>query len=160
MQHYQNMDNYIFYISLTSIKKAYINMIFLHITCYSIKQQHTKWPQSRTHKHRAPLGPFMAMNHFWFHLSPNHCGTKTHNKTRRCQSQDQNKISTLSRTVRNQSQKFPIFSPKILGLNHPANHDPKENLCQLMDFKLKIIQIGKFSTSWSLTKLPDFRTHA
>ena len=48
-------------------------------------------PQSRTHKNRAPLGPFTTMNHFWFHLSPNHCDTKTHNKTIRHQSQDKKK---------------------------------------------------------------------
>ena len=29
-----------------------------------------------------------------------------------------------------------------------------------MAFRLKIIQVGKFSTSWSLTKLPDIGTHA
>ena len=29
-----------------------------------------------------------------------------------------------------------------------------------MDFRLKIIQVGKFHTSWSLTKLQDFGTHA
>ena len=118
MRHYQNMD-----------KRAYINMIFSHTACYSIKQQHTKWPQSRTHKNKTPLDPFTAMNHFLFHSSLNHCDTKTNNNTRRHQSQDQNQISTQSKTVRNQSQKSPIFSPKILGLNHTADHGPKENLC-------------------------------
>ena len=106
MQHYQNMDNYIFYIQFTSIKRTYINMIFSHITCYSIKQQHIKWPKSQTHKNRAPLGPFTAMNHFWFHLSPNHYDTKTHNKTRRHQSRDQNQISDTVLDCPRQSQKL------------------------------------------------------
>ena len=103
--------------------------VFQATTCYLIKQQHAKWPQSRTHKIRAPLNPFTTINYFWFHLSPNHCDIKTHNKTRRHQSRDQNQISTQSGTVRNQSQKFPIFSSKILGLNYKASHSPKENLC-------------------------------
>ena len=88
MKHYQNMDNYIFYILFTSINRAYINLIFSHTACYSIKQQHTKWPQSRTHKNKSPLGPFTTMNHFWFHSSSNHCNIKTHNKTQGHQSRD------------------------------------------------------------------------
>ena len=129
MQHYQHMDNYIFYIQFTSIKRTYINMIFSHTIYYSIKQQHTKWSQSRTHKYRAPLSPFTTINHFWFPSSTNHCGTKTSNETRRHQSRDQNQTSTQSGTAQNQSQKFPIFSPKILGLNHMASYDPEKRPC-------------------------------
>ena len=34
-----------------------------------------------------------------------------------------------SGTARNQSKKFPIFSPKILGLNHATSYGSKEHLC-------------------------------
>ena len=99
------------------------------------------------------------MNHFWLHSSTNYYDTKTHNKTRRHQSRDQNQTSTQSGTGRNQSQKFPIFNPKILGLNHMAYHSPEDNLCHFLTFRLKIFKVEKFSTLWSLMKFQDFCTH-
>ena len=41
-----------------------------------------------------------------------------------------------------------------------AYHSPEDNLCHHMAFRLKIVKVGKFLTSWSLTKLIDFGTHA
>ena len=41
-----------------------------------------------------------------------------------------------------------------------AYHGPEDNLCHYMTFRLKIFKVGKFPTSWSLTKLKDFGTHA
>ena len=41
-----------------------------------------------------------------------------------------------------------------------AYHSPEDNLCHRMAFRLKIVHVGKFLTSWSLTKLTDFGTHA
>ena len=37
-----------------------------------------------------------------------------------------------------------------------AYHDPEDNLCHYMAFRIKIFKVGKFPTSWSLTKLQDF----
>ena len=129
-------------------------MIFTHNSILFIFPIiHTKWPKSRTHVKQGTSWPLHCS-------SPDYCDTKTHHKTRRHQSRDQNQNSTWSRTARNQSQKFPIFSPKILGLIHTAYHSPEDNLCHYMAFKLKIFKVGKFPTSGSLTKLQDFGTHA
>ena len=113
---------------------------------------HTKWPKSRTHIKQGTSWSLHGS-------SPNYSDTKTHHKTRRHQSQDQNQTSTQSGAAHNQSQKFSIFSPKILGLNHTAYHSPIDNLCHYMDFRLKIFQGGKFPISWNLMKLQDFGTH-
>ena len=128
-------------------------MIFTHNSrLFIFPTTHTKWPKSLTHiKHDTSWSLHFS--------SPNYCDTKTHHKTRRHQSQDQNQISTQYGTARNQSQKFPMFSPKILGLNHTAYHNAENNLGHYMAFRLKIFQVGKFSTSWSLTKLQDFGTN-
>ena len=93
------------------------------------------------------------MNHFWFYSSPNHCDTKTHKKNPKTSVLGSKPNPAQSWTTRNQSQKFSLFNPKILGLNHTAYHDRKYNLCHYMAFKLKIFQVGKFPISWSLTKL-------
>ena len=129
------------------ITQAHINMIFTHNNILFIFPTiHTKLTKSRTH---IKQGTSWSLHG----LSPNYCDTKTHHKTRRHQSRDQNQTSTQSGTARNQSQKIPILSPKILGLNYTVYHGPEDNLCQYMTFRLKIFKVGKVSTSRSLTKL-------
>ena len=128
-------------------------MIFTYnIILFIFPTIHTKWPKSRTHIKQGTSWSLHGS-------SPNYCDTKTYHKTQRHQSRDHNQTSTQFETARNQSQKFLIFGPKILGLNHMAYHGPKDNLCYYMTFRLKIFQVGKFPTSWSLTKLQDFGTH-
>ena len=52
-----------------------------------------------------------------------------------------------------QSQKF---GTEIFGLSRPLRKTPSH----YMAFRLKIFQVGKFPTSWSLTKPLDLSTHA
>ena len=125
-------------------------MIFTHNSILFIFPTiHTKWPKSQTHIKQGTSWSLHSS-------SPNYCDTKTRHKTRRHQCQDQNQTSTQSGIARNQSQKFPIFSPKILGLNHIAYHSPEDNLCHYMASRLKVFQVGKFPTTWNLTKTPRF----
>ena len=90
--------------------------------------------------------------------SPNYCDTKTHHKTRRHLSRDQNQTSTQSETARQLVPKISNIQSQILGLNHMAYHNPEDNICHYMAFRLKIFQVGKFPTSESLTKLQDIGT--
>ena len=59
--------------------------------------------------------------------------------------------SIQSGTARNPVPKFPIFSPKILGLNHTAYFGPENNLCH--DF---LFQVGKIPYLVEFDETPRF----
>ena len=80
---------------------------------------------SWTHKNKAPFGPFTTMNQFWFHSSPNHCDSKTLNKTRRHRSQDQNKNLNIVWDCPELIPKFSIFCPKNLGTKTHVQFRPR-----------------------------------
>ena len=129
MQHLTNMDNIFSTYNFTSMKIVYQTKYFhtQHVILSSNNTQNG--PISDPQKQGHHTIPFTILNHAWFHLSPTQENIKIYTKPENINPRIKTKPSNTSETVRNQSQNFLIFSPKILGLKHWHNSTPKDSLC-------------------------------